>query len=110
MKRIISCFFVAFFVFAAECRAADQGEFLAIDGAPARYVLPAYERITGKTVTVTAEVKSSQKPIFLSFVGKKKEEALRLIERALLDQADVELVHQADGTVLAKHVLQKKKA
>jgi len=88
--------------------AAEERPFFAIDGMPARFAIPVYERLSAKTVVMTEEVSASQVPIFASYGGDDRKEALDRIARALLEQASIELIPQKDGRILARVVVNKK--
>lgn len=91
-------------------RGAEESPYFAIDGMPARFAIPLYERLSAKTVVMTAEVRASQVPIFASYGGDDKKEALDRIARALIEQASIELIPQKDGRILARIVVKKKNA
>jgi hypothetical protein len=76
-------------------------------GAKPMGIITAFRKFTGKLVVVSAEVRTSEKRVSVSFEAKTKEEARDLLERALLAQAEVELVAQEDGSLLARRVQKK---
>jgi hypothetical protein len=78
-------------------------------GARPMRALTLYKRLTSKLVVVTMEVRTSNKPVTFQFDGISAEEALTLIEGALLAQADVEIVPQEDGSLLARQVAKPSK-
>ncbi len=90
--------------------AAEERPYCAIDGMPARFAIAVYERLSAKTVVMTEEVRASQVPIYASYGGDDRKEALDRIARALLEQASIVLIPQKDGRLLARVVVKKKNA
>ncbi len=111
MRIAISvCFVCALMNWTLAVHGAGQRPYFAIDGMSARFAISVYEKLTGKTVVMTEEVKASKLPIFAGYGGDDRKEAIECLTRALLDQASVELVPQKDGKILARVVVRKKNA
>jgi hypothetical protein len=65
-------------------------------------MLSAYSVWTGKKVDVSPEVKRLKTRLELKFDRIKRSEAIQRVERALLEQAGVEIVRKEDGSLLAR--------
>jgi hypothetical protein len=83
-------------------KAAADDISLVLNSAPPSVVINLYEKISGKPVTVADEVNVIDAGISLQIENQKRDAALKIIEDALAKQAGIEIVHEKDGSLLAR--------
>src|SRR5580765_5740375 len=106
MRRRFACVLVSLVALAASSQQSSiqalnepiQPGMIDISGVTVSTVLPIYRDLSGAELVVSSEVKRLVTPVTIGPAGPlKKEEAMKLIEKELLDQAGV-LITKLDKT------------
>lgn len=75
---------------------------------PVSEILKLHGHLSGTPIAVPKELKDQQSGLTFAIDKKTKVEALRIIERALAEQASVEIVRASDGTLFARRIEPRK--
>ena len=76
-------------------------------GEPISSALSIYERFSGHKIVIAEEIKVMRTQINVTITSTSKEKALQILENTLR-RTDVEIIHERDGSLVARKIAPKK--
>ena len=102
--KILRLILILFMSISGVIYAASNDVSAVMSDMPVSSFLDLYEAWSGKKVVAPKEIRTMRGALSVKIEKRSKEEALRILEDTLLQQAGIQIVHAPDGTISARKV------